>query len=150
MDTVKDILSKYPPRREYLLQMLHALQDADPKHALQIRQLEAVAAYLNVSKSAVFGVAEYYSMFSMKARAPHQVCVCNSPVCNHKGSQGLFNDIVRHYADKKDEVSISTCECLGHCEEAPSLMIGREYIQAGSVEDAIEKIDEYLNSGSHA
>lgn len=126
-----DVLSKYPPVMENLLLILHALQNANPQRYLAADDLECVAAYLKVTLASIYGVASYYSMFSLKPRGKHIITVCRSPVCRMLGSDDILTEIERCLGVDVDETTadglftITQAECLGHCEDAPMMMIDR-------------------------
>ncbi len=127
--STQEIIQQFEPKQHNLLHILHALQDAHPENYITEEALEAAAGHLGVTKSTVYGVARYYTMFSLKPRGKHIIRVCASPVCELLH----VNDII---AALEEELSIKTgettkdglftlelSECLGQCQEAPSMMI---------------------------
>ncbi len=58
--------------------ILHALQDNHPQNYLTEEALSDAAKYLKLTKSSVYGVAKYYSMFSLKPRGKYIIRVCVS------------------------------------------------------------------------
>ena len=81
MDT-KAIISKFTPHQENLINILHELQNANQNNYLLIEDLKLVADYLNITYSSVYGVVQYYSMFSINKRGKNVIRVCKSPVCH--------------------------------------------------------------------
>ena len=126
------ILQKYTPSRENLLMMLHDLQDNHPQQYLTEDTLDKVAGYLNLTRSAVYGVVNYYSMFSLKPRGRYIIRVCTSAVCEIMKS----NEVIGHIEDvlgiRVGETTpcglftLEPAECLGQCQDAPSMMVNRE------------------------
>ncbi len=127
--STKDIIRQFEPKQHNLLHILHALQDAHPENYITKEALEAAARHLGVTKSTVYGVARYYTMFSIKPRGKYVIRVCASPVCELLH----VNDVI---AALEQELKINTgdtttdglftlelSECLGQCQEAPSMMI---------------------------
>ena len=123
------ILQKYAPFRENLLMILHDVQSAEPKNYISPAAVEAVAAYLNTTLAAVYGVVGYYSMLSSEPRGRHIIRVCNSPVCRMNGSFDLLEELQRQLGialngtTDDGDFTLETSECLGNCHYAPSLMI---------------------------
>ncbi len=123
------ILHKYAPLRENLLMILHDVQDSEPRNYVSPAAIEAVAAYLNTTLAAVYGVVGYYSMLSSEPRGRHIIRVCNSPVCRMHGSFDLLAELQRQLevslggTTTDEEFTLETSECLGNCHHAPSLMI---------------------------
>jgi NADH-quinone oxidoreductase subunit E len=125
----KSVISAFKPQRDNLLNILHALQNSNPQNYLTIDDLKLVAQYLNISLSSVFGVARYYSMFSLKPRGKYVIRVCKSPVCNMIGNNEIFHGIENSLESKPGEISadqlfsVEETECLGRCAKAPAMMI---------------------------
>lgn len=125
----KSVISTFTPQRDNLLNILHALQNSNRQNYLTIDDLKLVAQYLNISLSSVFGVARYYSMFSLKPRGKYVIRICKSPVCNMIGNKEIFNEIEKSLETRLGETSadqlfsVEETECLGRCAKAPAMMI---------------------------
>lgn len=123
------LISKFKPTQDNMLNILHELQNDNPTHFLTIEDLKLVADYLNTSYSSVYGVVRYYSMFSLKPRGKYVIRVCKSPLCHMINNDALLNDIKQNLGINMGETtndqmfSIEGSECLGHCAEAPVIMI---------------------------
>jgi len=65
---VEKILSKYPRRKDYLLEILHDIQNHSTKNFIPEEAVQRVAEHLNIKKAQVYGVIGYYSMLSIKPR----------------------------------------------------------------------------------
>ena len=130
--TTKDILSEFPPAKSNLLNILHAIQNKSEQNYLSEKDLKEVADYLNTTYSSVYGVATYYSMFSVKPRGRYILRVCHSPVCRMKGSVDILNSISEELGIEPGDVSkdklfsLETSECLGLCDHAPVMMLNDE------------------------
>ncbi len=124
-----EILNKFSPEYDNMLGILHALQDNNPYNFLDDSDLEAVAEYLNTTLSHVYGVATYYTMFSVKPRGKYIIRACNSPVCNMEGSISIIDELKKVLSvdlgeTTKDRLfTLELTECLGQCDIAPVMMI---------------------------
>ncbi|MFC2104599.1 NAD(P)H-dependent oxidoreductase subunit E [Bacteroidota bacterium] len=129
-----EILKQFEKKEGNLLNILHAFQNNNPQNNLNQDDLKEVANYLNITYSHVYGVASYYTMFSLKPRGKYIIRVCNSPVCNMEKSTELINEIGDLLAinvgettpDKRFTLELS--ECLGRCDTAPGMMINDDVI----------------------
>ena len=114
------------------MSIFHALQDSHPQNYLTEEALRATARYLNVNLSWVYGVAGYYSMFSLKPRGRYIIRICNSPVCNMMGSPDILEllDSLLHIRPGETTTdglfTVEEAECLGICDVAPAMMINRK------------------------
>ena len=124
-----DILEKYPPRMDNLLLILHDLQNHSRMNYLSQKDLSLVARYLNTTLSSIYGVASYYSMFSLAPRGKHIIRICRSPVCHCAGVKDVFNQLTRMLnidvgATTPDRLfTLETAECLGQCDSAPAMTV---------------------------
>jgi len=131
--TKSDILEKYPPSMENVLLILHDFQNNNPRNYLPQKDLALIANYLNTTYSSIYGVASYYTMFSLTPRGKHIIRICRSPVCHLVGASDLFTEL---YKVLKIEISETTpdglftlesTECLGQCERAPAMSIDETF-----------------------
>lgn len=133
MEVLK-ILEKFDRKEENLLNILHAVQNNNPENYLKKEDLLEVSKYLNLTMSHVYGVASYYTMYSLKPRGKYLIRVCNSPVCNMERSGEIINqlknilsiDVGETTPDKK--FTLEKSECLGRCDTAPGMMINEDVI----------------------
>jgi NADH-quinone oxidoreductase subunit E len=128
----KDVISKFEPVKDNMLNILHALQNNNPNNYLTTDDLKWVAEYLNTTYSSVYGVVKYYSMFSIKPRGKYVIRVCKSPVCYMVDGDNLIQEIKKNIGIDLGETSndslfsLESSECLGHCDEAPVMMINEK------------------------
>jgi NADH:ubiquinone oxidoreductase subunit E len=124
-----EILAKHPPRLENVLLLLHDLQNNNPRNFLSARDLARVARYLNTTCSTIYGVASYYTMFSLKPRGKHIVRICRSPVCHMTGAIDLSTELrtilnIDIGGTTADGIfTLETTACLGQCDLAPVMVI---------------------------
>ena len=130
------VLEKYQPRRDNLLLILHELQRESGKNYLLEAELRTVADYLNVTYATVYGVATYYSMFSLTPRGRHVIRLCKSPVCDMKGTPSVVQNLQELLGIEVGETTpdglftLELSACLGRCDSAVSMMIDGQYYGA--------------------
>ncbi len=141
----EEILSKYKPQKDSLMQILHEIQDSHPQQYLPEEDLLKVAKYLNISMSSVYGVVTYYTMFSVKPRGRFIIRLCQSPVCDMLGYQIIADKLKNLLQINFNETTsdglftLEISECLGLCGNKPSMMINKE-VYTGLNTDVIELI----------
>ena len=129
---MKELLKRYPATTEYMLDMLHDLQDAEPKNYLKPEALQAVADYTSVPISEVVSTATFYTMYSLKPRGKHIIRLCESPPCQLVGAESLLEILSAHLGIGVGETTadgaftLETASCLGVCGVAPAMMIDAE------------------------
>jgi len=149
---IDTILSKYEPKSENLIQILHDIQDHTEGNYLKEDDLEKVADYLKIPKSRVNGVVEFYSMFSKKPRGKYVIRLCKSPPCFVKGAFNMLDELKSQLEIDVNETTkdglftIETTSCLGVCDEAPVMSINNKIY--GKLDSAkIKKIIENYRKG---
>ena len=141
-------LEKFKHEMENLIGILHELQDSNPNNYLTEADMKLAAGYLNTTFSHVYGVATYYSMFSVKPRGKHIIRVCHSPVCGMEGSGSVISKLRELLGVKVGETTpnglytLELTECLGRCAGSPSVMINRDLygnVEPGQLEKILSK-----------
>lgn len=128
----QSLIRKFAPNPDNLILILHELQNSHPEHYLEEDDLLAVAAYLNMTRSQVYGVVTFYSMFSLKPRGKYIIRICKSPVCVLEDGAGIEKALVAHLGINPGETTadgLYTLEysiCLGHCDRSPAMMINQD------------------------
>ena len=113
-----------------LLPVLHEAQEIYGYLPIAVQQM--VADGLNVSLSEVYGVATFYSRFSLTPKGKHQISVCLGTACYVKGSDKVLEEVEKMLGIKSGECtpdglfSIDSCRCVGACGLAPVMMIDEE------------------------
>ncbi len=147
--SINEILSRFEPRPENLLSILQAVQESHPTHHLTPEDLKAVARYLNLSYSRVYGVASYCSMFNLEPRGRHIIRVCDSPACQLMGATTVLDElknilqINENETTPDGEFTLETTSCLGVCGIAPAMVIDEEVYGNLTPEKVREIIEEY-------
>ena len=113
-----------------LLPVLHEAQEIYGYLPIEVQQM--VADGLNVSLSEVYGVATFYTRFSLTPKGKHQISVCLGTACYVKGSDKILEEVEKMLGIKSGECtpdglfSIESCRCVGACGLAPVMMIDEE------------------------
>ena len=95
--------------------------------------LTFIATSVGISPARVFGVATFYSLFTLKPRGKYHIRVCNGTACNVKRSMDLHNALQKklNLRDEKDTTddmlfTLETVNCLGACGLAPAMVVNEE------------------------
>jgi bidirectional [NiFe] hydrogenase diaphorase subunit len=117
-------------RPDALIEVLHAAQEAFGYLDTQTR--EFVATSLGVPLSKVYGVATFYSFFTLKPQGEHACVVCTGTACYINGASGIVRAIQQALRDRPGEtttdgkLSLLTARCLGSCSLAPAMILDGE------------------------
>ena len=149
---MNELLRKFPRSMESLLDILHAIQDADPQHHLSDEALRAAAEYVGAPLSEVVSTATFYTMYSRVPRGRHIIRMCESPPCHLAGAENLLKALAEHLGvevggtTSDGAVTLETSSCLGVCAEAPAMMIDDRVYGNLTKEKALGAIAEVRRS----
>lgn len=128
---VDEMLEKYGCKKANLVAILQAIQE-------EYKYLpEEVISYLGtkmpVSPATIFGVATFYSQFSLSPKGKYVVKVCDGTACHVRGSMPVL-DAINRKLKLKDGVfttsdglfTVETVSCLGACGLAPVVVINEK------------------------
>ncbi|PLW94786.1 MAG: NADH-quinone oxidoreductase subunit E [Marinilabiliales bacterium] len=136
-------------KRSRIIEYLHKVQDQNPQQYLTEDKLKACAEEFNLTMAEVYGIAGYYSMFSLKPRGKYIIRLCKSSVCHMMGAESIgdkLEDLCNTIFGETSQDELFTlefAECLGHCEKAPSMMINKEvhgHLTVEKIEEIIENL----------
>jgi NADH-quinone oxidoreductase subunit E len=112
--------------------------------------VEEIAAYLDVSPAEVDSVATFYNLIFRKPVGRHVILVCDSISCYVMGYKTLYAALQSRLqisfgqTDPDNRFTILPNACLGCCDHAPALMIGKDLYQ----DVTIEQLDDILKKYS--
>ncbi len=109
---------------------MSALQEAQEIYGyLPIEVQRIIANKLNKPLAEIYGIATFYSQFSLVPKGDYKISVCLGTACYVKGSGKIFEDLEQKLKIKGGECtedgkfSLDACRCIGACGLAPVLTI---------------------------
>jgi NADH-quinone oxidoreductase subunit E len=99
---------------------------------LPMELLDYISTGLNLPPSEVFGVASFYSLFSMTPKGRHTIKLCLGTACYVKGIKEVMSRIENEYdleeggTSEDRRFSLEGVRCLGACGLAPVMVIGED------------------------
>jgi NADH:ubiquinone oxidoreductase subunit E len=145
---IDEIIERYKDKPGSLIPVLQQAQDVCGylPHIVQ----RYIARGLRMSPSVVFGVATFYSFFTLVPRGKHIIRVCLGTACYVKRSEEILDKIKDELDLEVGEItrdkkySLEAVRCLGACGLAPVVVIGQDTygdVAATKVMDIIKKYD---------
>ena len=142
------IIERYKNKPGSLIPVLQQSQDVCGylPHAVQ----RYIARGMRMSPSVVFGVATFYSFFTLVPRGKHVIRVCLGTACYVKRSEEILDklkdelDIEVGEITRDKKYSIEAVRCLGACGLAPVVVIGQDTygdVAATKVMEIVKKYD---------
>lgn len=118
---------------------------------LPIEVQEMIAGKLNVPLEEVYGVATFYSQFSLYPKGKYKISVCLGTACYVKGSGDVFDRLCQKLGLQGGQCtpdgrfSLESCRCVGACGLAPVLMINDEVYGKVTVDDLDTILAKYAD-----
>ncbi|MCX5771054.1 MAG: NAD(P)H-dependent oxidoreductase subunit E [Candidatus Hydrogenedentes bacterium] len=143
---VNDIAAKY---QDPAGMVIGALQDIQTRfNYLRQDALEYFSERSGVPLSRLYGVARFYSAFSLKPRGKFIIRVCLGTACHLKGSGGIADAVSRELdigggeTTKDLQFTLERVNCLGACALAPLVTVNGKYHGKMTITKAMRLIDE--------
>jgi [NiFe] hydrogenase diaphorase moiety large subunit len=124
---IQDLASQHQHQPTRLLAMLHAIQ---ARHrCVPAEAIEKLAQVLEIPRTQISGVVEFYSFFSSTPRGEYDVLISDS-ITDHMLGKA---DLMAYLADKLDvavgavradgRVSLDNTSCTGLCDQGPAGLV---------------------------
>ena len=148
-ERVCEIVEENGRRPSKLIPILQTVQDE--YRYLPEEILTFVATSLGLSPAKVFGVATFYSHFTLKPKGKYLIRICDGTACHVKKSDGILEAL-------RDALKLSgagsttpdllftveTVSCLGACGLAPVLVVNDEVHGQMTPRAAVELVREIM------
>ncbi|MDD2481503.1 MAG: NADH-quinone oxidoreductase subunit NuoE [Lutispora sp.] len=130
MEKLDKIIENHRGQQGALMPVLHETQELFgylPEEAQK-----KISKELNVPMAEIYGVATFYSGFTLKPRGEHTISVCLGTACYVKNAQAVYERIQKDLNVKPggttadNKFTLVGTRCLGCCGLAPVIMIGED------------------------
>jgi NADH-quinone oxidoreductase subunit F len=140
---LRSILAEFAPQgRAALLPALHAAQQF---HGwIPEAVATEVGRALAVPLADVYGVIDFYEMFSREPKGRTVVRVCGAPACALAEADTVAEGLCRYFKIAPGEVSpdgdftVEHAPCLGLCDHAPAVLVGETALGNVATREAAE------------
>ena len=127
-------------KRDELIEYLHILQDNFG--VLYDKHLVALSTITNLPLSEIYEVATFYAHFNIVKNAEtyeplNVVRVCESLTCELFGAHKLLNELKE---SENKNIKVVPGPCMGRCDVAPTVCVGKNYVDQASVKSVKETI----------
>jgi len=142
LDEVSKLFSGLIFKRDELIEYLHILQDKFG--VLYDKHLVALSTIINLPLSEIYEVATFYAHFNIVKDSEdynpvNVVRVCESLTCELFGAHKLLQDIKKL---ENKNIKVVPGPCMGRCNVAPTVCVGKNYVDAANFDKVKKTIDE--------
>lgn len=111
--------------------------------------LNYVSTRLDVPLSQIYGIATFYSMFSLEPRGRNIVTICLGTACHVRGGERikerLESNLGIHAGDTTEDMrfTLETVRCIGCCSLGPVVTINEKVYARTDSEKTLKTLDQY-------
>lgn len=144
---LKEVIAKHHDQPGGLMPTLQEAQGIYGYLPIEVQKM--IADGLGISLSEVFGVATFYSQFSLTPKGKHKISVCLGTACYVKGSDKILEAVEAKLGIKSGECtadglfSIDSCRCVGACGLAPVMLVDEDVYGKLKPEQVAGILDSY-------
>ena len=144
-----EVIDTYRGDQSRLMTVMQNAQDIYGYLPFEVQKM--IAEGMNVPLEKVYGVATFYSQFSLSPKGKYNVSVCLGTACYVKGSGEIFNKLSEKLGIGPDECtedgkfSLVATRCIGACGLAPVMMVNEDVygkITADDIDKILEKYSD--------
>lgn len=144
---LQKVIDEWKDKEGPLMPVLHSAQEIFGCLSLDVQKY--ISKEMDIPVSDIYGVATFYSQFTLKPKGKYRVGVCMGTACYVKGSQAILDELKKVLDLKEGETSedglftLDATRCLGACGLAPIMMINDDVYGRLKPEDVKGIIDKY-------
>lgn len=147
LDVVKAIVAEH---REVPGCLMQILQETQLKYGYLPLELQGtIADELGIPLTEVYGVATFYSQFTLKPKGKYKIGICLGTACYVRGSQAIIDKVNSILGTKVGDTtedgkwSVDATRCVGACGLAPVMMINEEVFGRLTVDEIPGILEKY-------
>ncbi|RKD25265.1 NADH-quinone oxidoreductase subunit E [Caminicella sporogenes DSM 14501] len=129
-EKLNQVIEKYKGTKGALMPVLHEAQKIFG--ALTIEVQKVISKELNVPLAEIYGVATFYSQFSLEPKGDYVIGVCLGTACYVKGAQAIIDRICKELnievggTSPDGKFTLQATRCIGACGLAPVITINED------------------------
>ena len=144
---IESAVKKFGAKKDALLSILREIQGK--QGSLSEQAVLCLSEKLDIPASQIFGVASYYSAFSIQPRGRQVIKVCDGTSCHLKGASHLLTRLERELkvaergTTEDLRFTVEKVRCQGYCHMGPALKIDETVHGPVTQEKALKLIKEH-------
>ena len=146
---LRELIAAHKGQQGALMPVLQGAQEIYGYLPEEVQKIIAIER--DVSMAEVFGVASFYSMFTLNPKGKIAVAVCLGTACYVKGAGDIINKVsemigIPAGATSPDgKYSLDATRCIGACGLAPVMTVNNEVYGRLTVAETAEIMKKYID-----
>lgn len=141
------IIDEHKADKGALMPILQKAQEIYGYLPIEVQTM--VATKMDIPLEKIYGVATFYSQFTLMPKGKYKISVCLGTACYVKGSGAIYEKIQQLLGIKGGECtpdgkySLEACRCIGACGLAPVMTVNEDVYGRLTVDDIAGIIEKY-------
>ena len=141
------IEERFAGDKENLIMILQAINNE--YNFLPRPALHYVSTKLDVPLSQIYGIATFYSMFSLEPRGKNIITICLGTACHVRGGERIKERLESQLGipagDTTEDMrfTLETVRCIGCCSLGPVVTINEKVYARTDSEKTLKTVDQY-------
>ena len=137
------VIESHKGQQGALMPVLQEAQEIYGYLPLEVQQI--ISEKMGIPMEEIYGVATFYSQFSLSPKGQYKISVCLGTACYVKGSGKIYEKLSQRLGIGADECtpdgkfSLEACRCIGACGLAPVMTVNDE-VYGRLTEDDVDTI----------
>jgi len=129
-EKLAEIIEQWKGKGGALMPVMHAAQDIFG--CIDEETQEFISTHLGIKKSHIYGVATFYSRFTLEGRGKNVLSCCLGTACYVRGAQAVYDEFSKQLGIEPGHTTpdgmftLESARCIGCCGLAPSMMVNEE------------------------
>ena len=139
-------VAKYPAEHKQSAVMACLAIIQDEQGWVSPESEKAVAEYLGLPPIAVHEVTTFYDMFNQQPVGRFKISLCTNLPCQLRGSDRMMKHLEQRLGIRDGQTSadglftVTHCECLGACADAPVMTVNDRTMCSFMTEDRLDEL----------
>lgn len=141
------VIEAHKDQQGALMPVLQQAQDIYGYLPYEVQKM--ISDAMDIPMEKIYGVATFYSQFSLYPKGEYTISVCLGTACYVKGSGDIYDKLMEKLGIAGGECtadgkfSLEACRCIGACGLAPVLTVNEEVFGRLTVDDVDDIIAKF-------
>lgn len=150
-EKLKEAIDRWKGREGALMPVMHEAQELFG--CIDEETQEFISTHLGYKKSHIYGVATFYSRFTLTGRGKNIINCCLGTACYVRGAQDVYDEFAKQLGIEPGNTTsdglftLESARCIGCCGLAPAIMINEEVYGRMTPAKVPEVIAKYREIG---
>jgi NADH-quinone oxidoreductase subunit E len=146
-DKLDSVIQEYKGKPGPLMPVLNEAQKIFGCVSIEVQK--RISEELKIPLAEIYGVATFYSQFSLQPNGKYVIGVCLGTPCYVKGAQDIINKVSKELnievgkTSEDGEFTLVATRCIGACGLAPVLTVNEDVYGKLTVNDIDEILSKY-------